>query len=107
MIIETFRLTNLEYVILQKSVDFSLDFGKKSKLVAEMYEGCLSINNPAVLQVSQISPSGRIIPACSVPRQTASILINTDKKVNQTLYRSEVPRGFQEVKVPRLRDNDP
>jgi len=28
-------------------------------------------------------------------------------KVNQSHYRPEVPRGFQEVKVPRLRDNDP
>ena len=27
------------------------------------------------------------------------------KKVNQSHYRSEVPRGFQEVKVPRLLDN--
>jgi len=24
---------------------------------------------------------------------------------NQSHYRPEVPRGFQEVKVPRLRDN--
>ena len=27
------------------------------------------------------------------------------KKVNQSRYRREVPRGFQEIKVPRLRDN--
>jgi len=27
------------------------------------------------------------------------------KEVNQSHYRPEVPRGFQEVKVPRLRDN--
>ena len=27
-------------------------------------------------------------------------------KVNQSHYRPEVPRGFQEVKVPRLHDND-
>ena len=27
------------------------------------------------------------------------------KKVKQSHYRPEVPRGFQEVKVPRLRDN--
>jgi len=26
---------------------------------------------------------------------------------NQFHYRPEVPRGFQEVKVPRLRDNGP
>ena len=28
-------------------------------------------------------------------------------KVNQFHYRPEVPRGFQEVKVPRIRDNGP
>jgi len=28
-------------------------------------------------------------------------------KVNQSHYRFEVPRGFQEVKVPRLRDSGP
>jgi len=28
-------------------------------------------------------------------------------KVNQSHYRPEVPGGFQEVKVPRLRDSDP
>jgi len=28
-------------------------------------------------------------------------------KVNQPHYRPEVPRGFQEIKVPRLRDNGP
>ena len=27
------------------------------------------------------------------------------EKANQSHYRLEVPRGFQEVKVPRLRDN--
>jgi len=27
------------------------------------------------------------------------------KRVNQSHYRPEVPRGFQEVKVPRLLDN--
>jgi len=27
--------------------------------------------------------------------------------VNQSHYRPEVPGGFQDVKVPRLRDNDP
>jgi hypothetical protein len=27
--------------------------------------------------------------------------------VNQSHYRPEVPGGFQEVKVPRLRDNGP
>ena len=27
-------------------------------------------------------------------------------KVKQSNYRPEVPRRFQEVKVPRLRDND-
>jgi len=28
-------------------------------------------------------------------------------KVNQSRQRLEVPRGFQEVKAPKLRDNDP
>ena len=39
---------------------------------------------------------------------TASLQTSVDcKKVNQSHYRPEVPRGFQEVKVPRLRDNGP
>ena len=29
------------------------------------------------------------------------------KKVNQSHWRPEVPRGFQEFKVPRIRDNGP
>ena len=29
------------------------------------------------------------------------------KKRNQSHYRPEVPRGFQKVNVPRLRDNGP
>ena len=28
-------------------------------------------------------------------------------KVNQSRYSPELPRGFQEVKIPRLRDNGP
>jgi len=28
-------------------------------------------------------------------------------RVNQSHYRPEVPRGFQEVKIPTLRDNGP
>ena len=28
-------------------------------------------------------------------------------KVNQSHHRPEVPRGFQEIRVPRLRDNGP
>ena len=38
------------------------------------------------------------------------IIINAHfnlKKVNQSHYRPEVPRGFQEVKVPRSRYNGP
>jgi len=34
------------------------------------------------------------------------VLINM-YKVKQSHYRPEVPRGVQEVKVPRLRDNGP
>jgi len=30
-----------------------------------------------------------------------------NKMVKQSRYRPEVPRGFQEVKVPKLSDNDP
>jgi len=37
----------------------------------------------------------------------ASSMQATEKKVNQSHYRPEVPRGFQEVKVPRLRNNGP
>jgi len=33
------------------------------------------------------------------------LAIRWSKKVNQSHYRPEVPKGFQEVKVPRLRDN--
>jgi len=32
---------------------------------------------------------------------------NKKKKVNQSHYRPEVPKGFREVKVPRLHDNGP
>jgi len=31
----------------------------------------------------------------------------SDKQVNQSHYRPEVPREFQEVKVPGLSDNGP
>ena len=34
-------------------------------------------------------------------------VIQTKVEVNQSHYRPEVPRGFQEVKVLRLRDNRP
>ena len=33
--------------------------------------------------------------------------IEVKVKVKQSHYRSELPRGFQKVKVPRLRDNGP
>ena len=35
------------------------------------------------------------------------VVIHQGKKVNQSHYRPEVPRGFQEVKVLRLRDSGP
>jgi len=35
------------------------------------------------------------------------IEVFNNNKVNESHYRPEVPRGFQEVKVPRLRDNGP
>jgi len=37
----------------------------------------------------------------------ASHCLREVKKVNQSHYRAEVPSGFQEVKVRRLRDNGP
>ena len=40
-------------------------------------------------------------PLCTV------LVKNCNKKVKQSHYRPEVPRGFQEVKVPRLRDSGP
>ena len=40
-------------------------------------------------------------------RRCSKKLYDRRKQVNQSHYRPEVPRGFQEVKVPRLRDNDP
>ena len=36
-----------------------------------------------------------------------TVMIVEEVKVKQFHYRPEVPRGFQEVKVPRLRDNGP
>jgi len=49
----------------------------------------------------------------AVHKQTDTILIGGDLyvsflvkvKVNQSRYRPEWPRGFQEVKVPRFHDN--
>ena len=45
-------------------------------------------------------------------RQTTLLRIRSNThhskvRVKQSHYRSEVPRGFQEIKVPRLRDNGP
>jgi len=34
-------------------------------------------------------------------------VLHLGSKVNQSHYRPEVPRGFQEVKIPRLRDSGP
>jgi len=41
------------------------------------------------------------------PLTASSINHNRQLKANQSHYRPEVPSGFQEVKVPRLRDNGP
>jgi hypothetical protein len=35
------------------------------------------------------------------------ISVSKKVKVNQSHYRPKVPRGFQEIKVPRLHDNGP
>jgi len=42
-----------------------------------------------------------------VLEQNFRICASVKSKVNQSHYRLEVHRGFQEVKVPRLRDNGP
>ena len=34
-------------------------------------------------------------------------VVKVKVKVNQSHYRPEVPRGFQELKVPKIRDNGP
>jgi len=38
---------------------------------------------------------------------TSYSLKSSKNKVNQSHYRPEMPRGFQEVEVPRLRDHGP
>jgi len=38
-------------------------------------------------------------------RNKPDISVVVKGKVNQSHYRPEVPRGFQDVKVPRLRDS--
>ena len=38
---------------------------------------------------------------------TTTVLLEWTNKINQSHYRPEVPRRFQEVKVPRLCDNGP
>jgi len=44
--------------------------------------------------------------ACTtVPRRHIARILALSLNKNQSRYNPEVPRGFQEVKVPRLRDN--
>jgi len=45
--------------------------------------------------------------ALHVPSTVTTEQLQHYIKVNQSHYRPEVPRGYQEVKVPRLRNNDP
>jgi hypothetical protein len=45
------------------------------------------------------------IKVCYSPTNAQVIALKV--KVNQSHYRPEVARGFQEVKVPRLRDSVP
>jgi len=42
---------------------------------------------------------------CTLQPGEGRVLLQSTVKVNQSHYRPEVPRGFHEVKVPRLRDN--
>ena len=49
-----------------------------------------------------------IVPFRKKTKKPKFLLVNLNEvKVNQCHYRPDVPRGFQEVKVPRLRDNGP
>jgi len=71
--------------------------------------------NEKFIQTLREEPQGKRAALQNVSRQYANL--NTTHthththiyiyKVNQSHYRPEVPRGFQEVKVPRLRDNGP
>jgi len=47
----------------------------------------------------------RVVPCWQKDGGIDTTNLIVKKKVNLSLYRSEVPRGFQEVKAPRLRDN--
>jgi len=47
------------------------------------------------------------VPNSRVNQGLAECLLLEEGKVKQSNYKPEVPRGFQEVKVPRLRDNRP
>ena len=48
-----------------------------------------------------------VFPSNRAGTVSFSLNLVKNKKINQSHYRPEVPRGFQEVKVPRLRDNGP
>jgi len=58
-----------------------------------------SIRDGVIWIFNWFNPSGRI----TAPGSTQHIT----KWVNQPHYSPEVPRGFQEVKIPTLRDNGP
>jgi len=50
---------------------------------------------------------GRYVKKDSGSTYLVMVSAHHQVKANQSHYRPEVPRGFQEVKVPRLHDNGP
>ena len=77
----------------------------KTKGSVAVWFGVLSSLDRIFLSVGSCMKSIQNFLVPNTP--TYSWVISTKKKVNQSHYRPEVPRGFQEVKVPRLRDNGP
>ena len=74
------------------------------------YPSCIDMPNYHSFLWKSVSNFYRLSMQDTLPNGFTSLLhgifssINYSKKVNQSHYRPEVPRGFQEVKVPRLRD---
>jgi len=75
---------------------------------------CLFVNNTSSVNCSLLTSACTF---CSSPSSCLALHVlmftavfsdvSRIKKVKQSHYRPDVPRGFQEVKVPRLCDNGP